>query len=91
VWIIPANGNIALDVGGMSVAHVEGAIARGIVTWTSTPSREQDIVHGLVPDGVQEVSLTASNGATTTIAGQGQRLRRDALRELHGGLGDHAA
>jgi hypothetical protein len=68
VWIIPGNGNIALDVGGMSVADVEGAIARGMVTWTSTSSREQDIVHGLVPDGVQEVTLTASNGATTTVA-----------------------
>jgi len=68
VWIIPGNGDIALDVGGMSVAHVGDTIARGMVTWTSTPSREQDMVHGLVPDGVQEVTLRASNGATTTVA-----------------------
>ena len=67
VWIIPGSGTIALDVGGMSVARVDSAIARGTVTWTSTSSGEQDIVHGLVPDGVQEVTLTASNGAATTV------------------------
>jgi hypothetical protein len=34
--------------------------------WTSRPPDHQNLVHGLVPDGVDEVTLLAANGASTT-------------------------
>lgn len=39
-----------------------------MVTWTSGISKESSVLHGLVPDGVEEVVLTATAGTTKTIA-----------------------
>jgi hypothetical protein len=61
VWVIPGNGFICLDVGGMCCNTSEVARTQGLVTWTSAR------VHGLVPDGVEEVVLTATDGTTKTV------------------------
>ena len=37
------------------------------MTWTSDSGALHDLVHGLVPDGVREVSLSAANNASTTV------------------------
>jgi hypothetical protein len=67
VWVVPGNGYIALDVGGMGCDRTEVAASRGMVTWTSARGGLQDLVHGLVPDGVEEVTLLAVNNAPTTV------------------------
>lgn len=67
VWVVPGNGYIALDVGGMGCDRTEVAASRGMVTWTSASGGLQDLVHGLVPDGVEEVTLLAVNNASTTV------------------------
>ncbi len=68
VWVIPGNGFICLDVGGMCCNTSEVARAQGMVTWTSARSDDSTIVHGVVPDGVEEVVLTATDGTTKTVA-----------------------
>lgn len=45
----------------------EFAAAGRMVTWTSSRSGDQSIVQGLIPDGIQEVTLIATNGATKTV------------------------
>jgi hypothetical protein len=67
VWVVPGNGYIALDVGGMGCNRTEVAASRGMVTWTSARGGLQDLVHGLVPDGVEEVTLLAVTNAATTV------------------------
>lgn len=67
VWVVPGNGYIGLDVGGMSCGRTEVAARRGIVTWTSLKSGVQDLIHDLVPDGVEQVTLLAANDASTTV------------------------
>jgi hypothetical protein len=67
VWVIPANGFIGLDAGGMCCSSTEAARAEGIVTWTSGPADQSSIVHGLVPDGVEEVVLATTDGTTRTV------------------------
>jgi hypothetical protein len=67
VWVVPGNGYIALDVGGIGCNRTEVAATRGMVTWTSARGGLQDLVHGLVPDGVEEVTLLAVNNASTTV------------------------
>jgi hypothetical protein len=67
VWVVPGSGYIGLDVGGMGCDRTEVAASRGMVTWTSLRSGFQDLVHGLVPDGVEEVTLLAANTASTTV------------------------
>jgi hypothetical protein len=68
VWVVPGDGYIALEVGGMVCDRTEVAARRGMVTWTSRrPGHLQDVVHGLVPDGVSEVTLQAANHASTTV------------------------
>ena len=67
VWVVPGNGFICLDVGGMCCHTSEVARAHGLVTWTSGRSADRTIVHGLVPDGVAEVVLTATEGTTKTV------------------------
>jgi hypothetical protein len=42
-----------------------------MVTWTSTRSGLQDRVHGLVPDGVGEVTLLAANNASVKVFVEG--------------------
>lgn len=68
VWVVPGSGYIALVVGGMTCDRTESAARQEMVTWTSDAGALQDLVHGLVPDGVREVSLRAANDASTTIA-----------------------
>ena len=65
--MVPGNGFICLDVGGMCCHTSEVARAHGLVTWTSGRSADRTIVHGLVPDGVAEVVLTATEGTTKTV------------------------
>lgn len=67
IWVIPGKGFICLDVGGMCCNTSEVARAQGMVTWTSARSDDSTIVHGLVPDGVKEVVLTATDGTTKTV------------------------
>lgn len=67
VWVVPGSGYIALWVGGGTWAHTKIAARQGMVTWTSASGAHQDLVHGLVPDGVREVSLLAANDASTTV------------------------
>ena len=69
VWVVPGNGFIALGVGGGDIVCSRTAIAarQGMVTWTSGSGAAEDLVHGLVPDGVSEVSLFAADGASTTV------------------------
>jgi hypothetical protein len=68
VWVVPGSGYIGLEVGGMSCERTEAAASRGMVTWTSLNSGVQDLIHGLVPDGVEEVTLLAANHASTTVS-----------------------
>jgi hypothetical protein len=69
VWVVAGNGFIALGVGGgdMVCSRTPIAARQGMVTWTSDSGGVQDLVHGLVPDGVREVSLFAANDASTTV------------------------
>lgn len=67
VWVVPGNGFICLDVGGMCCNTSEVARSQGLVTWTSAGSGDRTIVHGLVPDGTEEVVLTATDGTTKTV------------------------
>lgn len=67
VWVVPGNGYIGLYLGGMGCDRTEVAARRGMVTWTSLRSGVQDLVHGLVPDGVEEVTLLAASNASTTV------------------------
>jgi hypothetical protein len=67
VWVVPGNGFICLDVGGMCCNTSEVARGQGLVTWTSGGSGDRTIVHGLVPDGIEEVVLTATDGTTKTV------------------------
>ncbi len=67
-WVIPGNGSICLDVGGVCCNRTQAARAQGIVTWTSARDDNGSIVHGLVPDGVEEVVLTATDGTTKTVS-----------------------
>lgn len=84
VWVVPGNGFVALFVGGGAVCTATEVAARqGMVTWTSRDGR--GIVHGLVPDGVSEVTLFDSEGAPTLVLAKenvyGARLAR-YLRSL---------
>ena len=67
-WVIPGSGSICLDEGGMCCNRTEAARAQLIVTWTSARDDNGTIVHGLVPDGVEEVVLTATDGTTNTVS-----------------------
>ncbi len=51
----------------MTSSPTDYVVTQGLVTWTSTRSGDQSIVHGLVPDGVDEVVLTATNGTMKTV------------------------
>jgi hypothetical protein len=68
VWVVPGNGYIALVVGGLVCNRTEIAARQGMVTWTSDSDPPQDLVHGLVPDGVREVALLATNDTSTAVA-----------------------
>lgn len=68
VWVVPGSGYIALVVGGIVCDRTPVAARQGMVTWTSDSGALQDLVHGLVPDGVSEVCLRAANDASTTVA-----------------------
>jgi hypothetical protein len=63
VWVVPGNGYLALVVGGGAVCtDTEFVVSQGTVTWTSQNGK--GIVHGLVPDGVNEVTLVDSDHAS---------------------------
>jgi hypothetical protein len=66
-WVIPGDGYLALYAGGTCANSTEIAALRGMVTWTSLRSGAQDLVHGLVPDGVEEVILLNTNDEPTTV------------------------
>jgi hypothetical protein len=68
VWVVPGSGYVALVAGGVVCNRTEVAARKGMVTWTSDSTALQDLVHGLVPDGVGEVCLNATNDAWTTVA-----------------------
>jgi hypothetical protein len=77
VWVIPGDGWLclslaasldrsSLDGGGMACARTQSAIARGLITWTGSPSGRGQMVHGLVPDTTAEVDLIAADGSMTS-------------------------
>lgn len=79
VWVIPGNGMICLalaaspsansvEVGGWECNTTSSATAGRTVTWTSSRASGQTIVQGLVPDGVNKVTLTTKNGTSKTVA-----------------------
>jgi hypothetical protein len=54
------------DGGGMACNPTANAVAGRLITWTSSRSGAGQMVQGLVPDGVTEVTLITANGSTTT-------------------------
>jgi hypothetical protein len=61
VWVVPGNGHIALLAGGATCTRTEIVANQGLVMWGSSVGRRPDVVaHGLVPDGVAEVTLFAA-------------------------------
>lgn len=67
VWVIPGNGFICLDCGGACRSTTANAAAEGIVTWTSSRSGDRCIVHGLLPDGVSQVTLVTTTGISADV------------------------
>jgi hypothetical protein len=68
VWVIPGDGYISLDLGGrMTCNPTEHAARQGMVTWTSRRSTGQGIVHGLIPDGVEEVTLITAADTSSIV------------------------
>lgn len=68
MWVVPGSGYLCLAVaGGMTCNSTESAARRGMVTWTSRRSSGQGIVQGLVPDGVEEITLVAADNASTAV------------------------
>ena len=69
VWVIPGNGFIChLDENGMGCNSTQVAVAKGLVGWGSARPHEKTIVSGVVPDGVEQVTLISKRG-TTKVAG----------------------
>jgi hypothetical protein len=68
VWVVPGSGYLCLAVaGGMTCNSTDSAARRGMVTWTSRRSTGQGIVQGLVPDGVEEITLVTADNASTAV------------------------
>jgi hypothetical protein len=66
VWVVPGNGYLALVVAGGVGCTETGVVAeKGTMVWTSDDG--QGIVHGLVPDGVTEVTLVDSRNAAASV------------------------
>jgi hypothetical protein len=67
-WVVPGNGHVALLlVGGGAVCSATNHVMRqGTVTWTSGRMPPENRVHGLIADGVEEITLFAENGASVT-------------------------
>jgi hypothetical protein len=77
VWVIPGEGWIclslaaspdasSLDGGGMVCNSTAHAVAGRLVTWGSSRSG-RTLVHGLLPDSIAEVTLTAAGGSMLTV------------------------
>jgi hypothetical protein len=66
VWVVPGNGYLALVVaGGAGCTETGFVVEKGTMTWTSHDG--QGIVHGLVADGVTEVTLVDSRNAAASV------------------------
>jgi hypothetical protein len=66
VWVVPGNGWLALMAGGTTATPTDVIKRQGTMTWTSSQGGN-GLVHGLVPDGVAEVVLRDSLGASATV------------------------
>jgi hypothetical protein len=61
VWVVPGNGSIGLYDGSATANPMAYAATRGMVMWGSSAKMRPNVVaHGLVPDGVEEVTLFAA-------------------------------
>lgn len=67
VWIVPGNGSIALHTGSTTWAPTEVVARQGLLMWGSGAKRPEILVHGLVPDGVTEVTLVCAEGPPATL------------------------
>jgi hypothetical protein len=67
VWVVLGSGYLALVIvaGGAVCTEIEFVVEKGTVTWTSHDG--DGIVHGLVPDGVTEVTLIDSDDASVSV------------------------
>ena len=66
VWVIPGNDHIAIHPGSTTCTRTAVVARQGLLLWGSANPRPKVIAHGLVPDGVSEVTLFALNGTTAT-------------------------
>jgi hypothetical protein len=66
VWVIPRTA-ISRPDRGRHGQHSRRDRSSARVTWTSDSNALQDLVHGLVPDDVRNVSFFAANGASATV------------------------
>lgn len=68
VWVVPGNGFVChIDDGGAGCCPTRLAAAGQMVSWGSTNSPGRTFVHGLIPDGVPEVTVVAENGPSRTL------------------------
>ncbi len=68
MWVVPGNGYLCLALAGcLTCAPTESAAKRGMITWTSRRATGQGIVRGLVPDGVEKITLVTANGASIAV------------------------
>ena len=70
VWVVPGNEHVALVAdGGATCAQTEIAAQQGLVLWGSSVDMRPNVVaHGLVPDGVAEVTLFAAGEPVRFLA-----------------------
>jgi hypothetical protein len=61
VWVVPGNGWIGLYDGSATANPMAHAATHGMMVWGSSRDIRPNVVaHGLVPDGVEEVTLFAA-------------------------------
>ncbi len=61
IWVVPGNGHIAIVAGGATCSTTEIVAHNGLIMWGSKREMRPNVVaHGVVPDGVAEVTLFAA-------------------------------
>jgi hypothetical protein len=61
LWVVPGSGFIALYNGNATATPTAYAVTHGTVMWGSSAGLRPNVAtHGLVPDGVEEVTLFAA-------------------------------
>jgi hypothetical protein len=68
MWVVPGNGYLCLAlVGCLTCTPTESVARRGMITWTSRRAIGQGIVRGLVPDGVEAITLVTTDDISTLV------------------------